>query len=506
VTAESSFCRDGAESAPRRTFLGLSGAMVVATIARATPKPREGFRSFCGRMLERRWSTENAADRLAALRSIDPRSLTSADREDWHDISFGMGCEERAARLIPQCAIEPGRVSPYILHPYSRILTEAAVDPVDIRRLARRLTAPDTPALPAFLLERTQAAVQARADLVELSDALAAVAARQRAPGCCALPNGASFVRNALALRLGRDCDPGDAIKRLRCDAEAHAARGMALLRRMGIERSTIGEGLSALAARSEDRVGHGASVDTALAAMNAELAQSRPSIWFTNLPGSLAECAVVLLTPAERVAGKGSYRTTATIGSPATYHLDGALLAGQPIWSLINVVHHEVLPGHGALEACQAAADPNPLRLRYAGGFAESWGIFGERLAARAGRYRDNATHELGFIHWQLFRIGRALVDLMLNVQGASIAEARATLASLQGFPAYFTSYDDDIAHALAYPGALAAESLGTMLLDDLAARTPEDPRQFNDRAVAVGPVPVGRFFRTSILDGEAP
>ncbi|WP_312000140.1 DUF885 family protein, partial [Bacillus subtilis] len=73
-------------------------------------------------------------------------------------------------------------------------------------------------------------------------------------------------------------------------------------------------------------------------------------------------------------------------------YTVDLDRIEHRPAWTLPSVVAHELLPGHMLQMPMEALAAPHALRLEYAQGFIEGWGIFAERAVAAAGLYQGDA------------------------------------------------------------------------------------------------------------------
>jgi hypothetical protein len=115
-----------------------------------------------------------------------------------------------------------------------------------------------------------------------------------------------------------------------------------------------------------------------------------------------------------------------------------------------------------------EAAADPHPLRIAYLPAFAEGWAIHAEQLMADHGVYQGAPLEELGHLHWLLFRAVRGLIDTGIHHRRWSVAEARAQLERLQGVPAYFASFEQDLERITGEPAVRAAEALIWLRLAD--------------------------------------
>ncbi|WP_416366534.1 DUF885 family protein [Sphingomonas aurantiaca] len=93
--------------------------------------------------------------------------------------------------------------------------------------------------------------------------------------------------------------------------------------------------------------------------------------------------------------------------------------------------------------------------------------------MADRAGAYAD-AHDALGHVHWLLFRVARALVDLGIHLHGWSIERARERLIEWQGEPAYFAPFDVELARIPLEPTARVAEAMAWLTMADHGRNRP--------------------------------
>jgi len=310
----------------------------------------------------------------------------------------------------------------------------------------------------------------------------------------------ASTYAGRLQLALGASVTPDQAEARAGAEIQALNARADRLLRGAGLARGSVGDRLRAFA---EDPRGlypdSSAGRDAAVAQMNQRLAAIRPRLGaaFGDLP--IAPAEVRRMSLADEAAGRGGYREPPSEGRPGVYYVDLKAIGARPTWTLPSVVHHELIPGHLLQIPLQARAEPHPLRLRYASASFEAWAIYAERLAVDLGAYRHDLLGELGQVQWRLFRIGRILADIGLNARGWSPDRARASLAQTQGFPAAFISFEEDVRRMGQSPGKAAAEGLGALEFDRLAARA--RPRlgliAFHRAVLSEGPWPFDALGR---------
>lgn len=170
-------------------------------------------------------------------------------------------------------------------------------------------------------------------------------------------------------------------------------------------------------------------------------------------------------LSPQELAAGRNGYRIVPTPTQRGAYIVDLRRIRARPRWTLPAVVAHELLPGHMIQLGLEGIAAPHPLRVDYAAAFVEGWGVHAETLALP-----DDPHARLGRLHWLLFRVHRALVDLGVHLDGWSREEARARLVAWQGEPAYFAPFDTELTRIAQEPASRAAEAAAWLAIADAA------------------------------------
>ena len=232
-----------------------------------------------------------------------------------------------------------------------------------------------------------------------------------------------------------------------------------------------------------------------AVADMNRWLDAARAQLprWFAPLPVACLNVAAEELSAPDIAAGKPGYRLLAEGGSPGHYFVDLRDIARRPVWSLRSVVHHELLPGHMIQLPLEKAANPHPLRLHYASAFNEGWAIYAEILAWRAGLFAG-AAEELGILHWLLFRASRGMADIGLHGLGWSDQAARDFMAQRLGSPAYFATFEADIASIKAHPAQRCAEALTAYALAE-AAKNGGGIRKFHQQILACGSLQISQI-----------
>jgi hypothetical protein len=92
----------------------------------------------------------------------------------------------------------------------------------------------------------------------------------------------------------------------------------------------------------------------------------------------------------------------------------------------------------------------------------------------------------KLGHIHWLLFRVARALVDLGIHLHGWSIEQARERLIEWQGEPAYFAPFDVELARIPLEPATRVAEAMAWLAIAD--KRPDTSPTVYNRGVLSHG------------------
>ncbi|MGY2734116.1 DUF885 family protein [Sphingomonas sp. UYP23] len=269
---------------------------------------------------------------------------------------------------------------------------------------------------------------------------------------------GDGYTLDAVAHRLERE--------RARC--EARAAR---LFGAIGIAGPNSGACFTHLWRDERDRYPDSdAGRDAAVADMNRWLGRFAAQVpaLIGAVPAYCRHVAAIRPSPADLASGRVGVRMLPTADHPGGYVVDLSHVHDRPRWSLPSVVAHELLPGHMIQLPVEALADPHPLRLEYAPCFPEAWSIAIEQAVAAGGSYAHDPRAALGQLHWRLFRIGRALVDLAIHAHGQSHDAARAQLVDWQGEPVAFAPFDSDLARIAQDPMTRTAEMMAALAIED--------------------------------------
>ncbi|MEG3177864.1 DUF885 family protein [Sphingomonas sp. RB3P16] len=303
-------------------------------------------------------------------------------------------------------------------------------------------------------------------------------------------PRDPAYLALLLRRKLGGTGDLRAITTRLEQERQLCETRATALFNRIRINGATTGARFTRLW-QDERYPDSDAGRDAAVTEMNAWLGRFRAQVpaVIGAVPSYCLDVRASRPTSADLAAGHLGFRTLPTTGQPGGYIVDLTHVADRPRWTLPSVAAHELLPGHMLQLPLEAAADPHPLRLEYAPAFPEGWGIHAERLIAASGAYAADPRAELGYLHWRLFRIGRALVDLALHVDAISPETARSRLVAWQGEPVAFAPFDADLARIAQDPMTRVAEMLAALAIEDGArGRAGARLRRYHQAALANG------------------
>jgi len=327
--------------------------------------------------------------------------------------------------------------------------------------------------LPGLPLDRTLEAIRAASRNAAIERQIATLESLRdiapSAPGVGRFRGGADWYALQLQRSLGT-MKPAYAERRLFAELSHLHARAASLFDKIGTPEGSIADRYAAL--WRDERFLYpdtDAGRTNALADMNHMLATARTHIpaLFRDLPPWCLNATVRPLSSQEIARGRGGYREVPTPTRPGAYVVDLGDIRRRPRWTLPSVVAHELLPGHMIQLGLEGVIPPHPLRMEYASAFVEGWGIYAEQLAESTGCYSD--PHDaLGHIHWLLFRVTRALVDLGIHLGGWSIEKARARLIEWQGEPAFFAPFDVELSRIPLEPASRVAEAMAWLTIAD--------------------------------------
>ncbi|WP_167397676.1 DUF885 family protein [Sphingomonas faeni] len=416
-------------------------------------------------------------DALQLLAPFDAQSLRPGDRLDLMTARAGLAIDA----VIARSAFGRTGRSPYRVTPTTGAWKAARPDATKIDADTAAILA-DAEAgiiLPHLSLDRTAGALRTVPTNPAIDRQIAALESLRdtapSSPGVGRLRGGADWYALQLQRSLGT-MTPAFAERRLFVELNRLHARATRLFDRIGAPKGTV-------AARYEQlwRDERYLYPDTdagrtdAIDDMNRMLATARTHIpaGFGQLPAWCLNASARPLSAQEIASGRAGYREVPTPTRPGAYIVDLKDIRRRPRWTLPSVVGHELLPGHMIQLGLEGATPPHPLRIDYASAFVEGWGIYAEQVAERAGAFTD--PHDaLGHIHWLLFRVARALVDLGIHLHDWSIEQARERLVEWQGEPAYFAPFDVELARIPLEPATRVAEAMAWLTIADTARGKP--------------------------------
>ncbi|MES3045860.1 DUF885 family protein [Sphingomonas faeni] len=327
--------------------------------------------------------------------------------------------------------------------------------------------------LPRLSLDRTVDALRSASTSSAIDRQIAALESFRDVapslPGVGRFRGGADWYALQLQRSLGT-MTPAYAERRLFVELNRLHARATCLFDQIGAPKGTVATRYAEL--WRDERFLYpdtDAGRTEAITYMNHMLIKARAHIpkAFGELPPWCLNASARALSPQEIAVGRSGYREVPTPAHPGAYVVDLKDIRRRPRWTLPSVVAHELFPGHMIQLGLEGANPLHPLRIEYASAFVEGWGIYAEQLAEQAGAYTD--PHDaLGHIHWLLFRVARALVDLGIHLHGWSIEQARERLIEWQGEPAYFAPFDIELARIPLDPATRVAEAMAWLTIAD--------------------------------------
>jgi uncharacterized protein (DUF885 family) len=480
----------------RRHFLA-SGATVAGGLLLPGQAASEPASPSLHALLDKAAALPSAADRLRVLRAS---GFAGADAVILRMIVRGIEREEALRRAFPFG--KPDGSSPYVVSQRHGAWLEAG-GKADPAGLSRRLD-DETETLraeaargivpPAFILDAVIAGARARLPSPAMSRQIATLeslrARAPREPGIWQLPSGSEYYARRLSCTTGSDLSPAALDRRVDAEIRALASRADRLLKHLGLTHGSVGARLRALKQRPEHLYSNDdAGRARAVANMNAALDRIRPHLpaWF-NPPFEPAS-VVRRMSPADEAAGKRGYRDPPTATGPGAYYPDLGSVRDRPSWTLTTVAYHETIPGHMIQLRRQAIADPHPLQVRYAAGYAEGWAIYAESLADRIGML--SPIEQIGFIQSWSFRLARVAADLGIHLHRWSRARALSFLEETVGFELFFP-FATEVDRYAAEPAGFAGDALAALTLRRMSPAAPMAARAFHDHVLDHGPLSV--------------
>ena len=328
--------------------------------------------------------------------------------------------------------------------------------------------------------------------------------------GLAQFKDGPGFYAAALKATTTTSLSP-DEVHRIGLDQAAEiAAHVDGLLKSRGLTQGTVGQRIAVL---YQDQALLFPNTDAgkvaAIAYCNDRLAAIRPRLpsRFKRLPPYAFE---VRRVPPDLEAGAASAfsQAPALDGSrPGLVYFNLHDTAEWPKWALPTTVFHEGLPGH-QLEGGLALSNKSLPLIRKTVSFssyAEGWALYAEQLSDEMGMYDDDPLGRIGYLHGQLFRAGRCVVDTGIHHLGWSREKAIDYLVGLEGDAPGFAARE--VERYCATPGQACSYKLGHTTWIRARARAEKalgprfDIKDFHEAGLGCGRVPLEVL--DTVIDG---
>jgi uncharacterized protein (DUF885 family) len=332
----------------------------------------------------------------------------------------------------------------------------------------------------------------------------------RHAAGLTQFKDGPAFYAAALKATTTTSLSP-DEVHRIGLDQGAEiSARIDGLLKARGLTHGSVDERIAGLykdPALLFPNTEEGKTA--AIGFCNERLAAIRPRLptRFKRLPPYAFE---VRRVPPDLEAGAASAfsQAPALDGSrPGLVYFNLHDTAEWPKWALPTTVFHEGLPGH-QLEGGLALSNKSLPLIRKTvsfSGYAEGWALYAEQLADEMGIYDNDPLGRIGYLHGQLFRAARCVVDTGIHHLGWSREKAIDYFIALEGDALGFATRE--VERYCATPGQACSYKLGHMTWIRARARAEKalgpryDIKDFHEAGLACGRVPLEVL--DTVIDG---
>jgi uncharacterized protein (DUF885 family) len=225
---------------------------------------------------------------------------------------------------------------------------------------------------------------------------------------------------------------------------------------------------------------------------------------WFGRTPK-----ADVIIQPypefRQKAGAPGQYQAAPDDGSrPAVFLINPSSPRERSRADAENLAIHEAIPGHHLQVAIAKERTDLHRLLRYTfnSGFGEGWALYAERLGDEMGLYSSDLAR-MGMLGSEAFRAARMVIDAGIHAKGWTREQALDYLQSHTVVPPSVVKGEID--RYISWPGQAPSYMIGRTEILRLreqarsALGTRFDIRQFHDRVLEDGPVPLA-FLRKKI------
>lgn len=444
------------------------------------------------------------------------------DREqpitDRHDVDAWLerlhGCarlfDAETERLRPDLAagvVPPCMVLDTVMAQMYDSLAQPGAESDLARGLARRCAAiglqqPPVATAERLIEHRFKPALARQQDVLQAMRQSSRGHAAEDRPGMQRLPDGEAHYAWLLKVATCTDLTP-DAVHAMGLEQASRITAEMdRTLADQGHRGGDVGERLQALAADPRHRFANDdAGRAAAIAHANELLSRARQALGRLTRLDLRADVRIERVPPSIERGAAGAYVAPGPLdGSrPAVFSLNLHDTAIWPRWTLPTLVFHETVPGHVWQEAYGTERRAWPLirALVRFNASSEGWALYAEQLADEIGLYDDDPLGRLGYLQAMQLRASRLVVDTGLHAKGWSCTQAIDWMTRSTGRPR--AAMASEVDRYCVKPGQACGYMVGLQQL--LALRTASqrrlgprfDLRDFNDRVVASGNVPLG-------------
>lgn len=326
----------------------------------------------------------------------------------------------------------------------------------------------------ALAIKRATTSLQKRVRpaYAKLRDTIAALVPEgQSEAGIWAQPMGAEFY-TANVRALGDSPLSPDEIHQIGLDEAARISSDMnMLLAKRSLTQGSIGARMAALAKDPANQFadsdkGRAELLDYVRTKVRASEALYPQLLPKTSIPRQSLVVKRVPIATQDSAPG-GYYDGPSLDGTrPGTYWINLRDMSAVPRFRLPTLSYHEGVPGHHTQGAIAAALGEAPLLIRIASfnAFQEGWALYGEKLMAELGAYKDDPLGDLGRLQDELFRAARLVVDTGLHHKRWSREKAIQTMLDITGVAQ--TRVTAEIERYMAWPGQALGYKLGQIRL----------------------------------------
>jgi uncharacterized protein (DUF885 family) len=316
---------------------------------------------------------------------------------------------------------------------------------------------------------------QAKPAMLALREAVAALVQKGRSDaGIWAQPQGEAFYA-ANVQTLGDTSMSPDEIHRIGMDEASRIAAEMsALLEKQGLSQGSIGARMTALAKDPKNQFPDSDAGREALLSYVRQKVKEAEAMYSQLLPAELipTQALIVKRVPlaTQDSAPGGFYDAPSLDGTrPGTYWINLRDMAAVPRFRLPTLSYHEGVPGHHTQGSISAALTGAPLLVRIASfnANAEGWALYGERLMAELGVYKDDPLGDLGRLQDELFRAVRLVIDTGLHHKRWTREQAIRVMRDITGVAE--SRVTAEVERYMAWPGQALGYKLGQLRLLDM-------------------------------------